>query len=831
MKKKFILAMFVALLGIISVQADDFVRVDGAKLIGRNGQSLVMRGTNCGNWMVREPYMMNTEGNLDRQFKFDKMIAEICGEEKVAEFDRLWMDNNFNEEDMKFLAEQGFNTLRVPMHYKYFTLPIEKEKIFGAQTWVDEGFERIDKMCEWAERYNILLILDMHACPGGQSSGDICDYDDSKPSLWEESRNRAKLVAVWKKIADRYKDQKCVAAYDLINETNWTLPNNNKLLWDTFKDIIKAIREVDNNHIVIVEGNTYSNDYTGFPSAKMDDKLIIQYHRYGVYNTTGQVQGMADMSKKYNCPIFIGEFGENSNSWIADCVRLYEEAMEFAAWTCWPMKKSNINAIVQVNRIASYDNVISQYQKGNKPEATKLWNALVEWAEAQHISKCVVRKDYIDALLRRPYNNDCLPFKNYQTGDYVYAAHYDMGAMGRAYWDSNNASYQYNGEDFTNWQTGWVYRNDGVDLYGDVNDSKSCGYYVGETKDGEWIQYTIENPHEAAKWSLDLRYAVNSGTSTVRITVNDRPVTPSTSLSSTGGWTSWATKTWQDIVLPQGTLRVRIYMEKAGLNLNWFRLYDKTQATDEELSVLSDIPQENLLKNSECEFQGAWLTAAVQSINDAKFTWNSTTSKPSKGTGNCLTISNARNHTLNSIIYQPVQVIAGHEYAADVAVRGASTNGDLWIQAYMTAEEPRDYDDPLQEANTLGQLNSWVDNTVINYDGMMSVKAKAGSNHKDGVMKWKATETGTMYFALKVGTQKNKFSYSFDNFSFIDLTPTDIEAPQTDEALYLLADGALILGKDSRVYNMSGVQEAAGQMKPGMYVITDGTRQQKVMIK
>lgn len=164
-----------------------------------------------------------------------------------------------------------------------------------------------------------------------------------------------------------------------------------------------------------------------------------------------------------------------------------------------------------------------------------------------------------------------------------------------------------------------------------------------------------------------------------------------------------------------------------------------------------------------------------------------------------------------------------------MAVRGASTNGDLWIQAYVTADEPRDYDDPLQEANTLGQLNSWADATVVNYDGMMSAKAKAGSNHKDGVMKWKATQSGTMYFALKVGTQKNQFSYSFDNFSFIDLTPAGIEAPQADEALYQLTDGVLTLGRGSRVYNMNGVQEAAGQMKPGMYIITDGIRQQKVM--
>ena len=141
----------VAITSVFSANAsDNFVRVSGTRLLARGGQKLIMRGTNCGNWMVREPYMMNTSGNLDRQFKFDKMIADVCGEEKVEEFDRLWMDNNFCEEDMKFLSEKGFNTLRVPMHYKYFTLPIEKEPTPGEQTWLEEGFNRIDSMCVWA---------------------------------------------------------------------------------------------------------------------------------------------------------------------------------------------------------------------------------------------------------------------------------------------------------------------------------------------------------------------------------------------------------------------------------------------------------------------------------------------------------------------------------------------------------------------------------------------------------------------------------------------------------------------------------------------------------
>ena len=829
--------LFITVLSIFSANAsDNFVRVSGTKLMARDGQRLMIRGTNCGNWMVREPYMMNTSGNLDRQFKFDKMIADVCGEEKVEEFDRLWMDNNFCEDDMIFLSEQGFNTLRVPMHYKYFTLPIEKEPVAGEQTWLQEGFDRIDSMCEWAERHNILLILDMHACPGGQSSGDICDYDSSKPSLWESEANRTKLAALWRKIAERYKDQKCVAAYDLINETNWTLANSNKLLWDTFKSIIKAIREVDTNHIVILEGNSYSNDYNGFPSTKMDAKMVLQFHRYGVYNTKSQVQYMADMASKYNCPVYIGEFGENSNSWTADCVCLYEEAMQFAGWTCWPMKKSNINTILQVKRVSGYDNIISQWQKGNRPTATSLWNACKAWAEAQHISRCTVRTDYIDALLRRPFNNVCIPFTACQTGDYVYAAHYDMGGQGIAYRDSDDASYQYSGEDYTSWQKGWVYRNDGVDVYSSPNDTRNCGYYVGETKDGEWLQYTIENPDEPATWQLQLRYAINSGTSTVRITVNDRPVTASTKLSSTGGYTTWSTKTFTGVVLPKGTLRVRLYIEKGGLNINWFRISNKKKATEQELETLKPDTDEgrNHLLNAECEYQGVWQTASLASINNTKYVWNSTVNTPKDGNGGTLCISNARSKALNTVVFQPVEVVAGHTYAVDVAVRGANGNGDFWIQAFMVTDKPKDYADAgLEEANTIGQLNSWKDASLATYNGMMSAKAKAGTNHSAGVMKWKAKSTGTVYFALKVGSNKSSFSYSFDNFTLTDLTAiseTAVDMTPADDLLYTQDARGISLGKSSRAYSISGRSVGVGKMQPGMYVITNGKRTKKIMI-
>lgn len=825
MKRLVVAIALAACFGAQALAIDTFVRVSGTGLLGRDGQPMVMRGTNCGNWMVREPYMMNTSGNLDRQFKFDQMLAEVCGEEKVEEFDRLWMDNNFCEEDMKLLAQLGFNTLRVPMHYKYFTLPIEREPVSGGQTWLTEGFERIDSMCVWAERWGMLLVLDMHACPGGQSKGDICDYDSSKPSLWESEANRQKLVALWRKIAERYRSQKCVAAYDLINETNWTLANSNKLLWDTLKDIIKAIREVDAAHIVIIEGNSYSNDYTGLPATKLDSKMMLEYHRYGVYNTKDQVRDMADLAAKYNCPIFIGEFGENSNSWTASSVRLYEEAMQFAGWACWPMKKSNINALLKVTRASSYDSTISNWQKGIRPSATALWNACKAWAQAQHISRCTLHPDFADALLRRPYSDDCLPYASYETGDYVYAVHYDMGAPGRAYADQEDASYQYSGESYTNWQKGWTYRNDGVDIYSEPADTKSCGYFVGDTKDGEWLQYTIENPQEAATWRLQLRYAIDSGTSTVRITVNNRPVTVSTTLSATGGRTTWSTKTFSGITLPQGTLRVRIYIEKGGLNINWLRFCVMQQATEQELQALEPdtAPSRNLLACGDCEYQGAWQTAALASINNTKYTWGQTAEAPSKGSGGALCIASARSHSLNTVLYQPVKVTAGHVYAADVAVRSASSsNGDFWVQAFMVANKPKDYaDSGLSEANTIGQLNTWQNASLATFDGMMSARAKAGSNHSAGAMKWKATTTGTVYFALKVGSNKTSFNYTLDNFTLTDLTAieTAIQRIEPDVA------GA------SRTYNMAGQPAETTPHHPGIYVITRGKQARKVAVK
>jgi aryl-phospho-beta-D-glucosidase BglC (GH1 family) len=65
------------------------------------------------------------------------------------------------------------------------------------------------------------LILDLHAAPGGQGNDlNIADRDSTKPSLWQSEANRTKTIELWRTLAERYKDEPNIGAYDILNEPN-----------------------------------------------------------------------------------------------------------------------------------------------------------------------------------------------------------------------------------------------------------------------------------------------------------------------------------------------------------------------------------------------------------------------------------------------------------------------------------------------------------------------------------------------------------------------------------------------------------------------------------
>ena len=559
-----------------ALMSQGFLKTQGKKIVDGNGNEVLLRGIGLGGWMLQEGYMMQTSGFANTQHALQNTIASMIGDQKMQEFYSEWRANHCTKADVDSLKSWGFNSIRLPMHYNLYTLPIEKEAVQGQNTWIEEGFRLTDSLLKWCSENQMYLILDLHAAPGGQGKdAAISDYDPSKPSLWESTYNKQKMMALWVKIADRYKDEPWLGAYDIINEPNWSFTaggnqngcseNSNAPLRLLLKDVTDAIRTVDTNHIVIIEGNCWGNNYNGiFPL--WDDNMVLSFHKYWSGNDQGSISGIMQLRNQYNVPIWCGESGENSNVWFTEAIRLFES--NNIGWAWWPLKK--IGSVVDPLTIpvhSGYQTLLNYWSNGGtKPSVDFAYNSLIQQAKNSNITNCIFNKDVPDAMIRQVNDSKAIPYTETHLPGVIHFTDFDLGRSGAAYLDLDSANYGPG----TEWNNGWIYRNDAVDISKSVdNDVLANGYYVGWTQKGEWMQYTIE-VDSTAVYNLKLHYSNSSGkTAGIRCKMDGSDITSRIELATTGGSGIWHNINIQDIALYKGSHKLRIYIQAAGADLSY----------------------------------------------------------------------------------------------------------------------------------------------------------------------------------------------------------------------------------------------------------------------
>ncbi len=555
-------------------QAQGFLHAEGSKIVDGNGREVILRGIGLGGWMLQEGYMLRTGGP---QYKIEARIEALIGPEKKATFYEAWLANHTRKIDVDSMAAWGYNSIRLPMHYKWFTPPVEQEPVPGAITWRTTGFELTDRLLAWATANGMYLILDLHAAPGGQGkNADINDYDPTKPSLWESEANQEKTVALWRQLAARYADEPMMGGYDIINEPNWGFqhleedPNGcaetqNEPLWDLQQRITEAIRDVDPNHLVIIEGNCWGNNYRALPPL-WDDNLVISFHKYWNYNDQASIQWVLDMREERNVPVWLGESGENSNVWFTNAIGLVEA--HGIGWAWWPLKKMGFNNPLEVVVDPGYQRILD-YWKGDGPEpaAEDAFQALMRQAENLKLEHNLYHRDVVDAMIRQPHTRDVLPFKAHTlsatSASEVLAVEYDLGRHGLAYSDADTANHRVStGERGVAWNRGRVYRNDGVD----IEASPEGGYHVGWTEAGEWLQYTLDVEAEGV-YTVGIRSAATQAEGAVSLQVNAARIVEHVPLPVTDGDYAWQTTAVHEVPLERGTNTLRILVDQGGFNL------------------------------------------------------------------------------------------------------------------------------------------------------------------------------------------------------------------------------------------------------------------------
>lgn len=373
-----------------------FVRAEGKALRGPDGQPLHLRGINLGNWLEPEGYMFLFQHGPQSPREIEEFVAELIGPEEAVDFWDQYRKTYITPADIAFLARCGFNSVRIPLHWKFFTEG-------------GNGFALLQPIIDACRSAQLWVILDMHCAPGGQTGTNI---DDSYgyPWLYESERSQRQLIDIWVRIAKRYRDEPIVLGYDLLNEPIPHFPRlqiYNERLEPLYKRVTQAIRQVDQNHVIILGGAQWDSNFKVF-GQPFDDNLLYQLHKYWMTPDQASIQQYVDFREHYQVPIWLGESGENTDDWIRQFRTLLDS--NDIGWCFWPYKKMlRTSCVVSVKQPERWDEIMklaamplgtdsAEKKIAARPSPDACRNALRDLLRKVRLQECEVNTGYLQAL-------------------------------------------------------------------------------------------------------------------------------------------------------------------------------------------------------------------------------------------------------------------------------------------------------------------------------------------------------------------------------------------------------------------------------------------------
>jgi endoglucanase len=308
------------------------------------GDVIYLRGVNLGGWLLFEGWQTPMDaGDLKDDWSVRDVLVNRFGtvirDSLIASYQDAWI----TETDLDHIAELGFNVVRLPFWYRNF------QEEDGTRR--DDRFEKIDWLVANAWKRRIYVILDFHGVPGGQSKDQETGRVRTTSDFWNEE-NIQRSIKIWQAIATHFKDNPGVAAYDLINEP--TGAPSRDLLWDVYNRIYQAIRSIDTDHIITLEGwwdgqwgldvlpdpNKYPTEVSSWTN------VVYQMHAYEwdwdnlekQREKTDSIIRDIDAHASWNVPCLVGEFNCMGQAWDYT-INLYEA--HHVNWTMWTYKATH----------------------------------------------------------------------------------------------------------------------------------------------------------------------------------------------------------------------------------------------------------------------------------------------------------------------------------------------------------------------------------------------------------------------------------------------------------------------------------------------------------
>ena len=358
-----------------SVRNENWLRTSGNQIVNQKGDTIYLRGFGLGGMLHMENFI---DGYAANEETMREGLLNVLGEKRYHLFFDTFLKSYFTEPDAAYIHSLGLNLVRIPINYHLF------EDDMNPRVVKEGAFEHLDSVIALCAKHQIYTIIDLHALPGFQNQHWHSDNPTHKAMFWKHKDFQDRALHLWEVIAERYKTQPWVAGYDLINEP--AEPTGEKL-FPYYKRLRDAIRKIDPNHILFIEGDRYAVDFKKF--TEVWDNVVYTNHDYATpgFNSAGDYPGFtgkryfdkdtleSDFLKKSkfmlsnHVPIWVGEFGPvYTGNAKKDDMRYHVLKDQLAyykkykvSWCIWLYKDMGLQAIMHQNENTPYMKLVSAF--------------------------------------------------------------------------------------------------------------------------------------------------------------------------------------------------------------------------------------------------------------------------------------------------------------------------------------------------------------------------------------------------------------------------------------------------------------------------------------
>lgn len=250
-----------------------------------------IRGVNLSGWFILEPWVtpsLFVATGASNDIELQQALGTTVYNDRLREH----FETFIGEEDFRRMSAMGLNAVRLPVPWH----------VFGAQNDVEayiSCIDYIDRAMEWAEKYDMRVLLDLATVPGGQGDSNDSPTTPEHTADWHSSVNgRHVALEVLEKLASRYGKGPALLGIELLDSPIMSVRKNlftmtdgipSHYLRNFYRDAYELVRKhMPEDRMVVFSASGHPEAWKHFMRGDQYRNVCMDLHLYHYRDETAQ---------------------------------------------------------------------------------------------------------------------------------------------------------------------------------------------------------------------------------------------------------------------------------------------------------------------------------------------------------------------------------------------------------------------------------------------------------------------------------------------------------------------------------------------------------------